>query len=64
MPRLHSGDAIDRPETTHITLPSIPVVVWQQPQEIHVLNFYQNLTNETHKITHMPELNQKSDVEL
>ena len=63
MPRLHSGAAIDRPETTHITLPPIPEVVWQQPQETHVLNIYQNLTNETHKITHMPEPKEKSDVE-
>ena len=63
MPRLHSRAAIDRPETTHITLPLIPEVVWQQPQETHVLNNYQNLTNETHKITHMPELKQKIDVE-
>ena len=64
MPRPHSGAAIDRPETTHITLPPIPEVVWQQPQETHVLNNYQNLTDETHKKTHMPELKQKSDVEL
>ena len=63
MPRLHSGAVIDRPETTHITLPSIPAVVWQQPQETHVLIIHQNLTNETHKNTHMPELKQKSDVE-
>ena len=63
MPRLHSGAAIDRPETTHITLPPIPEVVWQQPQETYVLNIYQNSTIETHKNTHMPELKQKSDVE-
>ena len=62
MPRLHSGPAIDRPETTHITLPPIPEVVWQQPQEIHVPNIYQNLTNETHKKTHMPESKQRSDL--
>ena len=49
MPRLHSGAAIDRPETTHITLPPIPEVVWQQPQETHVPTIDQNLTNETHK---------------
>ena len=63
MPRLHSGAAIDRTETTHITLPPIPEVVWQQAHETHVLNIYQNLTNEPHKNTHMPELKQKSDVE-
>ena len=63
MPRLHSGAAIDRPETTHITFPPIPEVVWQQSQETHVPNIYQNLTNETHKNTHMPELKQESDVE-
>ena len=55
MPRLHSGAAIDRPETTHLRLPPIPEVVWQQPQENHVPNIYQNLTKETHKISHMPE---------
>ena len=63
MPRLHSGAAIDRPETTHITLLPIPEVVWQQPQETHVPNIYQNLTNETHKNTHMPESKQRSDLE-
>ena len=63
MPRLHSGAAIDTPETTHITLPPIPEVVWQQPQETHVLNIYQNLTNETPKNTHIPEPKQRSDVE-
>ena len=62
MPRIRSGAAIHRPETTHITLPPIPEVAWQQPQETHVLNSYQNLTNETHTNTHMPELKQKSDV--
>ena len=46
MPRLHSGAAIDRPETTHLKLPIIPEVVWQQPQETHVPNIYQNMTNE------------------
>ena len=63
MPHLYSGAAIDRPETTHTTLPPIPEVVWQQPQETHVLNIYQNLTNETNKNTHIPEPKQKSDVE-
>ena len=63
MPRLHSGAAIDRPETTHLKLPPIPEVVWQQPQETHVPNIYQNLTNETHKNTHMPKSKQRSDVE-
>ena len=63
MPCLHSGAANDRPVTTHITLPPIPEVVWQQPQDTHVLNIYQNLTKETHKNTHMPEHKQKSDVE-
>ena len=63
MPRLHSGAAIDRPETTHLQIPPIPEVVWQQLQENHVPNIYQNLTNETHKITHMPEPKQRTDVE-
>ena len=63
MPRLHSGAAIDRPETTHLKLPPIPEVVWQQPQETHVLNIYQNLTNEIYKKTHTPESKERSDVE-
>ena len=36
MPRLHLEAAIDRPETTNTTLPLIPEVVWQQPQETHL----------------------------
>ena len=63
MPRLHSGAAIDRPETTHLKRPRIPKVVWQQPHETHVPNIYQNLTNETYKNTHTPESKQRSDVE-
>ena len=63
MPRLHSGAAIDRPETTQLKLPPIPEVVWQQPQETHVSNIYQTCNNETHKNTHMPESKQRSDVE-
>ena len=63
MSRLHSGAAIDRPETTHLTLPPIPEVVWQQPQETHLPYICQNLTNETQKNTHMHESKQRSDVE-
>ena len=63
MPRIHSGAAIDRPETTQLKLPPIPEVVWQQPQETHVANIYQTFTNETHKNTHMPESKQRSDIE-
>ena len=63
MPRLHSGAAIDRPETTQLKLPPIPEVVWQQPQETHVSNIYQTITNEPHKNTHMPESKQRSYVE-
>ena len=63
MSRLHSGAAIDRPETTQLTFPPIPEVVWQQPQETHVPNIYQTCNNQTHKNTHMPESKQSSDVE-
>ena len=63
MPSLHSGAAIDRPETTQLKLPPIPDVVWQQPQETHVPNIYQTCKNETHKNTLMPESKQRSDVE-
>ena len=65
MPRLHSGAAIDRTEVTHLTLPAIPEpeVVWQQPQETHLTIFYNVLTNEIHKNTHIPEFKQRDDVE-
>ena len=63
MPRLHSGAAIDRPEVTHLTLPPIPEVVWKQPQETHLTNIHNVLTNETHKNTPIPELKQGNDVE-
>ena len=33
MPRLHSGAALDRPETKISRLPPIPEVGWQQPKE-------------------------------
>ena len=61
MPRLHSGTATDRPEVTHLTIPPIPEVVWQQPQETHFTNIHNGLTNETQKDTHTPK--QKNDVE-
>ena len=61
MPRLHSGAAIHRPEVTHLTLPPIPEVVWQKPQETHLTNIHNDLTNKTHEHTHMPK--QKNDVE-
>ena len=63
MPRLYSGAATDRPETTHLKLPPIPEVVWQQPQETHVHNNHKTLTNETHQNTQTPESKQRSDVE-
>ena len=47
MPCLHSGAATDRPEVPHLTLPPIPEVVWQQPQETHLTNIHNDLTNET-----------------
>ena len=61
MPRLHSGAATDRPEVTHLTLPPIPEVVWQQPQETHLTTIHNDFTNETHKHTHMSK--QKNDVQ-
>ena len=48
MPRLQFGAAIDRLEVTHLTLPPIPEVVWQQPQETHLTNIHNDLTTETH----------------
>ena len=61
MPRLHSGAAIDRPEATHLTLPPIPEVVWQQSQETYLTKTHKELTNETQKDTYTPE--QRIDVE-
>ena len=61
MARIHSGAAIDRPEVTHLTLPPIPEVVRQQPQETHLNNIHNVLTNETQKDTDTPK--QKNDVE-
>ena len=61
MPRLHSGAATDRPEATHSTLPPIPEVVWQQPQETHLNNIHNDLTNENQNDTHTPK--QKNDLE-
>ena len=63
MPRLHSGAAIDRPEVTHLTLPPIPKVVWQQPQETDLTNIHNLLTNETQKDTHIPEFKHRKNVE-
>ena len=61
MPRLHSGAAIDRPQVTHLTLPPIPEVVWQQSQATYLTNIHNDSTNETHKDTHTHK--KKSDVE-
>ena len=63
MPRLHPEAATDRPEITHLALPPIPEVVWQQPQGTHVTNIHKTLTNQPHKSTQMPESKQRSDVE-
>ena len=63
MPRLHCGAAIDRLEVPHETLPPIPEVVWQQPQETHLTNIHNVATNETHKDTYIPECKQRNDVE-
>ena len=61
MPRLHYGAAIDRPEVTHLPLPPIPEVVWQQPQENHVTTIHNDLTNEIQNDTHTPK--QTNDLE-
>ena len=63
MPRLHSGAAIDRPEVTHLILPRIPELVWQQPQETHITNIHNIFTNETHIDTHISEFKQRNNVE-
>ena len=63
MPRLDSGPATDRPDITHLTLPPIQGVGWQQPNETHVTNIHKTLTNETQINTQMPKCKQRSDVE-
>ena len=46
MPRLHSGAAPDRSETTEIPkLPRFPEVVWQQPTETITDQANLNTTN-------------------
>ena len=64
MPCLPSEVATDRPEKAHLTLPPIPEVVWQQPQETHVTNIHKTLKNETHKNIHMPDFKQRNDAEF
>ena len=61
MPRVHSGAAIDKPET--LKFPPIPEVVWLQPQETHSTDMYKNSSTETHNNTRMPEFRQRNDVE-
>ena len=61
MPRLNSGAAIDTSET--IKLPPIPEVVWQQPQETHLIVFYKNSTTNSNNSTHTPEFKRKNYVE-
>ena len=63
MPRLHSGAATDRPEVIHLTLPSIPEIVWQHSQESHVTDIHKPTATDTHKNTHKPESKQRNDVE-
>ena len=52
MPRLHSGEAIDRTDTTK--RPPIPEVVWQQPQETSLNDKHNKSTN---------NIKRKNDVE-
>ena len=44
MPRLLSVAAIDRPQTTK--LPTVPEVVWEQPQETHLIDIQKNSTTD------------------
>ena len=63
MPRLDSGAAIDRPDVTHLSIPWIPEVFWQQPQETQLTNIHNVVTDETHTDANIPEFKQKNDVE-
>ena len=63
MPRVQSGAEIFWPETTNTTLPPIPEVVWQQPQESPSNEIHENQTTETHEITHMPKFKQRNDLQ-
>ena len=64
MQGLHSVAGTDRPETTIVTLPPTPEVVWQQPQETHLTNFHETSTTETNKNACKPEFKERNDVEL
>ena len=62
MPRLNSGAATDRPETTNLILPPITQVVRQQPQETYLTDIHKNSTTETHKNIQMHDFKQRNDV--
>ena len=59
MQHLHYGAAIDRPETTNTTLPPIPEVVCQQPQETHLSNFHEIPKTATHENITCPNSNRE-----
>ena len=63
MPRPQSGAAIDRPEITNLLRPPTTEVVWQLPQETHLINFHKKPTTGTPKNTHMPKFRHINDVE-
>ena len=62
-PHLFSGAAVDRPGTPNIKIPPISEVVWQQAQEIGLINNHKIPTTETNKNTYMSEFKHRNDVE-
>ena len=61
MPALHPGAPIDRPETTELT--PIPEVVWQQPQETHLIDMYKNWTTNFNNGSHALEFKRRNEIE-
>ena len=66
MPRLHSGAAIHRLETTETIPPIIPELVWQQPPDTSVetpklVNTQNDTTIESNQTNHTPE-SQRVDI--
>ena len=56
---IHSGADTDSPET--IKLPPILDVVWQQPEETHLIDILKNSITNFDNSTHMPAIKQRND---
>ena len=61
MPQFYSGAATGILETTK--LPGTPEMVWQEPQEIHLIDIRKNITVNINDSTHTLEFKQGEVVE-